>query len=216
MSCQWKLQLKHLLILPKETFHFQIVITSYSVLWNMGILTHFWPMFHLCLTGQQRFLPPSEFNFRAKYIERHVMLKMLNNGTVFLTFIWIAMYFVSLCLTSVLSLFQHLKITLNQLMVVWFQLTKTIRKINLVHRCFLKSNSFLEGSIFYMSDRSSHRRWSVRKSVLKNFKEFTGKHLHQSLFFNKVAGSLDSRKFRVSVYFCRYTFSLFMLLIFIE
>ena len=26
------------------------------------------------------------------------------------------------------------------------------------------------------------------KSVLKNFIKFTGKHLYQSLFFNKVAG----------------------------
>ena len=37
-------------------------------------------------------------------------------------------------------------------------------------------------------DRSSHRRYSVRKVVLRNFTKFTGKHLCQSLFFNKVAG----------------------------
>ena len=36
--------------------------------------------------------------------------------------------------------------------------------------------------------RSSHRSCSVRKGVLKNFAKFTGKHLCQSLFFNKVAG----------------------------
>ena len=36
--------------------------------------------------------------------------------------------------------------------------------------------------------RSSHRRWSVRKGVLRNFAKFTGKHLCQSLFFNKVEG----------------------------
>ena len=36
--------------------------------------------------------------------------------------------------------------------------------------------------------RSSHRRCSVRKDVLKNFAKFTGKHLCQSLFFNEVAG----------------------------
>ena len=36
--------------------------------------------------------------------------------------------------------------------------------------------------------RSSHRRCSVRKGVLRNFAKFTGKHLCQSLFFNKVAG----------------------------
>ena len=31
-------------------------------------------------------------------------------------------------------------------------------------------------------------RCSVKKSVLRNFAKFTGKHLRQSLFFNKVAG----------------------------
>ena len=37
-------------------------------------------------------------------------------------------------------------------------------------------------------DRSSHRRCSVKKGVLRNFTKFTAKHLCQSLFFNKVAG----------------------------
>ena len=36
--------------------------------------------------------------------------------------------------------------------------------------------------------RSSHRRCSVRKDVLRNFAKFTGKHLCQGLFFNKVVG----------------------------
>ena len=36
--------------------------------------------------------------------------------------------------------------------------------------------------------RSSHRRCSVKKVVLKNFANFTGKHLCWSIFFNKVAG----------------------------
>ena len=35
--------------------------------------------------------------------------------------------------------------------------------------------------------RSSHQRCSVRKVALKNFANFTGKHLCQSLFLNKVA-----------------------------
>ena len=34
-------------------------------------------------------------------------------------------------------------------------------------------------------NRSSHRRCSLRKGVLRNFAKFTGKHLYQSLFFNK-------------------------------
>ena len=36
--------------------------------------------------------------------------------------------------------------------------------------------------------RSSHLRCSVKKGVLRNFAEFTGKYLCQRLFFNKVAG----------------------------
>ena len=36
--------------------------------------------------------------------------------------------------------------------------------------------------------RSSHQRCSIEICVLKNFAKFTGKHLRQSLFFNKVAG----------------------------
>ena len=36
--------------------------------------------------------------------------------------------------------------------------------------------------------RSSHRRCSVKKGVLRNFAKFTGKHLCQRLFFDKVAG----------------------------
>ena len=36
--------------------------------------------------------------------------------------------------------------------------------------------------------RSSHQRRSIKIDVLKNFTKFTGKHLCQSLFFNKVEG----------------------------
>ena len=36
--------------------------------------------------------------------------------------------------------------------------------------------------------RSSHRRYSVKKGVLRNFSQFTGKRLCQSPFLNKVAG----------------------------
>ena len=37
-------------------------------------------------------------------------------------------------------------------------------------------------------NRSSHKRCSIKKVVLKIFAKFTVKHLCQSLFFNKVAG----------------------------
>ena len=39
-----------------------------------------------------------------------------------------------------------------------------------------------------LKTRSSHRRCSFKKAVVKNFWRFTGKHLCQSLFYNKVAG----------------------------
>ena len=39
-----------------------------------------------------------------------------------------------------------------------------------------------------LSFRSSHWMCSVRKGVLRNFAKFTGKHMWQNLFFNKVAG----------------------------
>ena len=39
----------------------------------------------------------------------------------------------------------------------------------------------------YISFRSSHQRCSIKKGVLEIFAKFTGKHLCQSLFFNKLA-----------------------------
>ena len=42
--------------------------------------------------------------------------------------------------------------------------------------------------IYIRNNRSSHRRCSVRKVVLRNFAKFTGKHPCQSLFFDTVAG----------------------------
>ena len=42
---------------------------------------------------------------------------------------------------------------------------------------------------FSVSTRSNHQRCSTKKDVLKNFTKFTEKHLCQSLFFNKAAGT---------------------------
>ena len=52
------------------------------------------------------------------------------------------------------------------------------------------SLKFLETFITIGDDitvRSSHQRCSVKKGVLRNFAKFTGKHLCQSLSFNKFA-----------------------------
>ena len=40
---------------------------------------------------------------------------------------------------------------------------------------------------FSTNYRRSHQRCSMKKSFLRNFTKFTGKHLCQSLFFNKIA-----------------------------
>ena len=45
-----------------------------------------------------------------------------------------------------------------------------------------------------MNFRSSHWRCSVKKGVLKNFAKSTGKHLRESLFFNKVGGLRSVQK----------------------
>ena len=44
--------------------------------------------------------------------------------------------------------------------------------------------------------RSSHRRCSMQKGVLRNFTKFTGKYLCQSLFFNEVAVLRPATLFR--------------------
>ena len=43
-------------------------------------------------------------------------------------------------------------------------------------------------SVKYVFSGSSRSNVFCKKSVLRNFTKFTGKHLCQSLFFNKVAG----------------------------
>ena len=42
--------------------------------------------------------------------------------------------------------------------------------------------------------RSSHRRCSIKKGVLKNFAKFIGKHIRRSNFFNELqdGGKKDS------------------------
>ena len=63
---------------------------------------------------------------------------------------------------------------------------------NVFTNCSLVKTGCFGGSskwLFYKWNfRSSHRGCSVRKGVLRNFTKVTGKHLSQSLFFNKVTG----------------------------
>ena len=57
--------------------------------------------------------------------------------------------------------------------------------------------------------RSSHWRCSVRESVYRNIAKFTGKHLCQSLFFNKVA-ALRHRHGYFPVNFAKFLRTLFL------
>ena len=52
--------------------------------------------------------------------------------------------------------------------------------------------------LWQMRDRSSHQRYSVTKSVLRNFVKFTEKYMCQGLYFNKFAGWLWYRCFPVN------------------
>ena len=53
--------------------------------------------------------------------------------------------------------------------------------------------------------RSSHRRCSVKRGILRNFAKFTGKHLCQSLFFNKVAAcNFTQKETLAQVFSCEF------------
>ena len=61
---------------------------------------------------------------------------------------------------------------------------KKIHKFTMA--CKIKGVLKTLSDIYDGAFRSSHRRCSVRKGVIRNFAKFAGKHLCQSLFFNKV------------------------------
>ena len=58
--------------------------------------------------------------------------------------------------------------------------------------------------VSYPISRSSHRRCSIGKGVLRNFTKFTVKHLCQSLFFNKVAGLRSATLLKKSLWHRRF------------
>ena len=65
-----------------------------------------------------------------------------------------------------------------------FKVKKTILEVPMMW-CFIDlAFQKLDGNFFM--DRSSHRRCSVKKDVLRNFKNFTGKHLCWSLSLIKL------------------------------
>ena len=69
---------------------------------------------------------------------------------------------------------------------IWF-----VKKIPLQKQNVLKHENF----------RSSHQRCSIKKAVLKSFAKFTGKHLRQSLFLNKVC-NFNKKETLAQVFSC--------------
>ena len=58
----------------------------------------------------------------------------------------------------------------------------------MIRRWSVKYSGRNDNSTVTYTTISSHRSCSAKKGVLRNFTKFTGKHLCQSLFFNKFAG----------------------------
>ena len=58
----------------------------------------------------------------------------------------------------------------------------------------LISNLSLLSLLKFQVSEAVVRRCSMKKGVLRNFAKFTGKHLRQSLFLNKVAGTAEISK----------------------
>ena len=85
-----------------------------------------------------------------------------------------------------------MKSSLTNVLIISEDLLKVFSKLFLFAILCFRQWSVKENcveKILHAICRSSHRRWSVRKGVLRNFAKFTGKHLCQSFFFNKIAGS---------------------------
>ena len=57
-----------------------------------------------------------------------------------------------------------------------------------IGRCISVKSNYANQRQIKAFTEAVFQRCSIKKGVLKNFTKFTGKHLCQSLFFNKVAG----------------------------
>ena len=73
--------------------------------------------------------------------------------------------------------------------------TASVMKTDETHSVLKMNTTFvlLKLQTVETSLRSSSQEVFCKQCVLRNFAKFTGKHLHQSLFFNKVAGLRNQR-----------------------
>ena len=67
--------------------------------------------------------------------------------------------------------------------------------------CFIHHSFSYKFKEYFQNFTSSHRRCSLRKGAFKNFAKVTGKHLRQSLFFNKV---FIKKETPAQVFSCEY------------
>ena len=76
----------------------------------------------------------------------------------------------------------------NRLYFTYFpRILRTIASRALLHFLFLTMSVKFDHTISNLQNwRSSHRRCSIKKDIIKDFAKFTGKHLRWSIFFNKV------------------------------
>ena len=144
-------------------------------------------------------------NFRISQVEKRFYFKISLINVFFINFfmkgtglLWFVKYVfrkISQVTTSFTSFFykrhfykQHqAKIGKNQAKTKQHPEPELRLFENYSHSSFMLS--FKTNTVWdILTNRSSHQRCSVRKSVLRNFAKFTGKHLCQNLIFNKVAG----------------------------
>ena len=80
--------------------------------------------------------------------------------------------------------FLDLQISLFKIIIIFGWKLCILIQITIWDRILIFFQIFTESNLY----GSSHLKCSVRKGVLRSFAKFTGKHLCQTLYFDKVAG----------------------------
>ena len=78
----------------------------------------------------------------------------------------------------------------------YFNECKTIQSYNRVDARFQIAKNLINNLNSISNGKSSRPEVFCQKSILRNFVKFTGKHLFQSLFFNKVAALRPATLFK--------------------
>ena len=95
----------------------------------------------------------------------------------------VAKSFKSTCAKVPVNLLKH--ITTHELLHKWL-LKFSVRFFSPIYRSLFVSGKYILRS--YLYSEAATRAVLLKRRVLRNFAKFTGKHMCQALFFNKVAG----------------------------